>query len=243
MADQAFVWDHASPLKRQKGESTQAAQALHDYALLGQGRSLSQLLEVYRDQSETEARPTTRPATLKAWSSRYAWQARVARFDELERERDRVKWEKRRDAYRERIHELATGKGLERIEEMLDYPLTRQVVTQRDEDGRPTVVEIKPVRWSIHSAATLFTALNNAARLTLGEATERVESETTVVSANPYSNLSNEDLDDAIAQLESRAHASREGALRAPAFREGSAPRDAGSTGARDGEGDGLDYA
>jgi hypothetical protein len=71
------------PLSRIKGETIKAHNALMDYFLMGSGRSLNLLLEKYRAQIVSEvylkAPPTKRLQTLKNWSSRYHWQARIAR--------------------------------------------------------------------------------------------------------------------------------------------------------------------
>lgn len=53
-----------------------AEQAFLDYVAMGPGRSLEALRDRY--QSETEPSPTKRLATLKDWSARYHWQARIA---------------------------------------------------------------------------------------------------------------------------------------------------------------------
>lgn len=91
----AFVWDPEKPLARSEAETLNAWAALVDYAHMGPGRSLEALTLTY--QSATGARPTKRIATLKDWSANYAWQARVAAFDEAEAERQTEKYRERSD--------------------------------------------------------------------------------------------------------------------------------------------------
>ncbi|MCC6192274.1 MAG: hypothetical protein IT318_24850 [Anaerolineales bacterium] len=64
-------------------ESNRARQAFEDYYALGPGRSLADLLDQYRVQSESKPSPPTRRlGSLKAWSATFGWQARVAQRDE-----------------------------------------------------------------------------------------------------------------------------------------------------------------
>jgi len=95
-------WDRDNPLKRAKGESTKANQALHDYARMGLARSLRDLHTQYI-QRASNARPTAKWWTLETWSRRYEWQARVARYEQLLQEQelaafaaDRLEWRKKR---------------------------------------------------------------------------------------------------------------------------------------------------
>jgi hypothetical protein len=57
-------------------ETARAAQAFADYVAMGPTRSLEALAERYRTASKTI--PTKRIATLKDWSVKYRWQARIA---------------------------------------------------------------------------------------------------------------------------------------------------------------------
>lgn len=59
-------------------ESNKAKQAFEDYFQFGPGRSLEKLLGQYRARSAPGARPTLRLQTLKAWSSAFNWQQRIA---------------------------------------------------------------------------------------------------------------------------------------------------------------------
>lgn len=60
----------------QPRQNPKAEQAFLDYVALGPGRSLSALIEAY--QSAPKAPPTKRLETLKDWSTKYHWQARIA---------------------------------------------------------------------------------------------------------------------------------------------------------------------
>ena len=66
--------------EQQKGESKKAYTAFGDYCQMGAGRSLSLLVNQY--QTNTKPIPPTKNITsLKVWSSRYEWQARVTQYD------------------------------------------------------------------------------------------------------------------------------------------------------------------
>ena len=94
----SFSWDYGNPLARAKGELRSANSALWDYVQMGAGRSLRKLRDAYEaleeeHQGDTDVAPharehppTTVLRTLKRWSSRYQWQDRLSRWEELERE-------------------------------------------------------------------------------------------------------------------------------------------------------------
>ena len=117
MAIEFTAWSPDDPLARARGESKAANRALLDYAQQGEGkRSLRILLAGYTrrasDETKTERPPTVRWVTLSAWSGMYAWQARVARFDELQRAAELAAFTARRVADREtRIQTLQAYRG------------------------------------------------------------------------------------------------------------------------------------
>lgn len=82
-------FDQDTPLSRIKGETIKAHNALMDYFLMGGGRSFNKLFDRWeRIQKSPEPYPkeppTKRVQTLKDWSSRYHWQARIARQTEID---------------------------------------------------------------------------------------------------------------------------------------------------------------
>ncbi|NBD36745.1 MAG: hypothetical protein GVY30_12215 [Chloroflexi bacterium] len=95
-----IIWDADAPLSRAKGERRDANAALHDYCLMGDGRSLRKLAAKYKEQKKStasaDAPPTLYKSTLFNWSSRYDWVARAERFDQLEHERELREWRDRR---------------------------------------------------------------------------------------------------------------------------------------------------
>lgn len=230
-----FSWDYDAPLVRVKGETSKASQALWDYAQMGAGRSLAKLIEAYQSDPEgtpdpaREAQPpTTRLRTLKAWSVRYDWQARVARWDQLQKEAEAGQWEERREAFRQRAYDIA-DQALERLEDMLTYPLTRRVVLEKDDQGRDLVVQVEPVRWDMKAVAQLLREANKAGRLALGEPTETTEQRHSgAIEAAPLGYLEDAELNDKIEQLLDRLDAPGPGEISEPAFREGPAPEASG---------------
>lgn len=169
-------WDNDAPLTRAKGESRRANQALHDYALMGAGRSLRLLRGHYANAPQTESPPTRRWSTICGWSARYDWQARVARWEELEKERVTQQWRDRQDEIREREWGAAEAL-LERAAQMLKYPLSEQTVTREEAgpDGKAVVqhVTVKPVRWSQRDVAAFHKTASELARLAAEMETER----------------------------------------------------------------------
>lgn len=64
-------------------ETPRAKQAWNDYLAMGEGRSLENLLKRYQNQA---AAPTNRLPTLKDWSRKHNWQARLSEIAEQERQ-------------------------------------------------------------------------------------------------------------------------------------------------------------
>lgn len=117
LAASAESLDGWQALARRKGESSKAHAALLDYVRMGPGRSLRKLHATYCGQSEggagAETPPTRRLATLEDWSSRYAWQDRLAAYKQERNARDQVIWEERQRALQEA--DFTTGDALREL--------------------------------------------------------------------------------------------------------------------------------
>ena len=107
-------------------ESSRANTALRDYCHLGSIRTCEKLLEKYAHQADA---PTHSLATLKKWSTSYAWGARVFAFDEIQRNlADRTFAE-----YRRSIVETGLSLKHERIEKLkIAYAQLEPYLTQPD---------------------------------------------------------------------------------------------------------------
>lgn len=227
-----FKWDYDNPLARAKGERRTANSALWDYVQMGAGRSLRKLRDAYeemRGQAGTEpgphAReepPTTRLNTLKGWSSRYQWQDRLSRWEEMERELELDKWRERRENFREEAYQLGRA-SFDRIRQMLQYPLTERLVLEEHEDGREKFVQVKPAKWSILHVARLMAEANKVTRLALGEPTETTEQRHSgdLAVTGDLAHLEDAELNDRIEQLLARSAAPGPDTLRPPSFRGG----------------------
>lgn len=100
MTDELGVyWDGEEPLKRIDSETASAHKALLDYAHMGHIRSLRKLAEKYQDE---ENPPTKHVMTLTDWSRKHAWQDRVHRFDDIERQYEEMRWRERKDELRKK---------------------------------------------------------------------------------------------------------------------------------------------
>ncbi|KKN20252.1 hypothetical protein LCGC14_0937470 [marine sediment metagenome] len=99
-------FDKDTPLNRVANETIKAHTALMDYWQIGAGRSLVNLCQIYTKPMPDPEPPTVHIATLKVWSSRYHWQARIARQIENENavtlERRRQTLEQIEEQYRQR---------------------------------------------------------------------------------------------------------------------------------------------
>lgn len=116
-----FEFNNDDPLAIVQGEPEKENKCLNDYALMGVARSWRKLIDRYqqdialiakykaaplawdKNQPIPQQPPTVRQMTMATWSKKFLWQERVARFDELERikerkefESDRIEWKKRR---------------------------------------------------------------------------------------------------------------------------------------------------
>ncbi|MBK9944369.1 MAG: hypothetical protein IPP13_22445 [Kouleothrix sp.] len=179
-------WDHSNPLGLCAGESPQAHQALHDYALLGPGRSLTGLYRTYTEctpgSTDLSPAPTRQLRTLKRWSSEDSWQERIARYDALLLEREREdherRWVKRREAEREETWQLAQELRA-KAKEMLKFPLAdvEHVTAQRRGANGVQQVDmtvIKAARWALRDIAALGETAAKLARLSADMPTDRL---------------------------------------------------------------------
>ena len=90
----AVQWNHDTPLRRATGrgrndrrETVRANEALAVYAGMGYKRSLIKLQNVFIEQKNLGGDPPTIIfSTLSNWSVNFLWQARITRWDELERD-------------------------------------------------------------------------------------------------------------------------------------------------------------
>ncbi|MEE8176488.1 MAG: hypothetical protein V3T65_00660 [Acidobacteriota bacterium] len=106
----AFPVDPADPLRRSGVESVRANAAFRDYVAMGEGRSLEKLLAAYIHRASTEQLPSLKLNTLKKWSQRHAWQARLAAWEATQHAIEEDRWSKRREELR--LDDFALGAKL-----------------------------------------------------------------------------------------------------------------------------------
>ena len=95
-------------------ESTQARAAFEDYYNLGHKRTLMSLVEGYRNRTEADpSPPTRRKATIKGWSAKHRWQARVALRDA---EIAKIQF----DAIRARAQEAGYAHWPKRVQDLME---------------------------------------------------------------------------------------------------------------------------
>lgn len=170
---------HPNPLAQSEEETLKANNALNDYFLLGDGRSLAILHQKYTKAAPKQA-PTRQLRTLKEWSSKYAWQARVAREEELNKKKERDEWAARQEELRKREWKIAMA-ALDKAEQMLNFPLAEFEKTthvSQAPDGKTTIENVtivKPARWLFVDAARVLREASRVARLATGQETENTK--------------------------------------------------------------------
>lgn len=195
---------------RQPGESAKAHAALVDYAALGPGRSLDRLADRYR--TETKARPpTTRRATLAAWSTTYHWQDRVAAYDAEQAALSLAEAQAVRLARAREIADAAWDVGMTliaRAQELLARPLIATAVEELTETdpatGRAIRVRVirETPRGSLRDIATMAKTGVEVARLAAGEPTQHITMGVQLLDAEELDGLGPEQLRAYLAQLE-----------------------------------------
>ena len=142
-----------APLKRIQGESQKANDALHDYWLMGAGRSLRKLQAVYK---QTTGEPPTRSFnTLHKWSRVHNWQARIAAQKEID---DALALEEYRarhmgkDEVLARLADMARGNladfpSLESLKDLEGHPMGHVVkkfkVTKRIQKDDTEIINVE----------------------------------------------------------------------------------------------------
>lgn len=149
------TWNRDDPLERMEGESKKSHDALHEYAVMGVGRSLRKLLESFNARP---VRPTRHWFTLSQWSRNFDWVARVERFDELNRAKAIAAFEAN---WQEKV--MGSTETLGRLSEqarvsIADFVTVKMVpialISKDDDDeddeqmfGNSTFVQISELNW------------------------------------------------------------------------------------------------
>lgn len=170
MDREKFQWNSDAPFARATWETQKANRALKDYVAMGPGRSLTKLHKTYTEYAPERGDPPTQCLrTLKNWSSRYDWQARLACWDELEREGEEEEWRSRRREIRQGEWKQAQTL-LERAGQMLKFPLAEGTrVEEYYEDGKPKAITVvKPVRWAQRDITRFMQVSSELGRLAAG---------------------------------------------------------------------------
>jgi hypothetical protein len=152
--------------ERLPGESARAFNAFRIFRDLGADRTVNKV-------RISLGKPDQHLAQLQKWSSQFAWLARAALYDawidrmrRQEMEASIPLWEGRRqDALRHNLELCA--KLRERVEKMMEFPLTKERVESRS-DGRTTVYVV-PAGWSWSSITSMIRAICEIEAATIAE--------------------------------------------------------------------------
>lgn len=112
MPDLTFVttpWRLDDPLGRIEREEIKHSIALRDYASLGDNPTLPKLAAEY--QSRTDDVPTRQLSTLKRWSTKFHWQARVAAHKAIKHEEREAEREAERSKRRQQLEDADWNDG------------------------------------------------------------------------------------------------------------------------------------
>lgn len=148
--------------ERQPGESQKAYRAFQAYRDMGQGnRSVRKISEQLSYSDHT---------TCGRWMSKFEWVARCDAYDnwlEMER-RSAVEDNERARAVQLAERNRRVDDGFVEVRELMlkkalsiwKWPLERQEITERYEDGRPKTIIVRPARWSFNTGVNLAQALD-----------------------------------------------------------------------------------
>lgn len=168
------------PLERMPTETRRANQALHDYALMGPGRSLRKLIAVYHERIKGEkgaSIPTKQLNRLFEWSATHEWQSRIDEFDRQVAEAELGKWLEEREERRRKLYEQdwTDGETLRQkvaafIEELPRFIRTTEREIER-EGERVRVVTIK-LNATIDQIARALKTGSDLQRMAINEPTD-----------------------------------------------------------------------
>jgi hypothetical protein len=193
----AVLWDWDNPLGRYTGETSRANAALQDYVDLGPGRSLAvlargyrgeiapgepyfELFKAYRGQGQGKPGaipPTRQLSTLEGWSSRFQWQARLSRYQQIDNERR----EAIRETRRQELEDLdwKTGKDLrdKAVAFLAELPKFQSDTVQKVEQPDGSTLQIVTVRLntSISQLSQALRVASELQRLSIHEPTDITE--------------------------------------------------------------------
>ena len=172
----ALVVSSAEAWTRRPGETSTAYAAFCTYRDLGPTRSLDAAYCLAQGYQKGSKRVS---GFWKRWYRGHEWRSRAeaydAYLDEEKRRAEAQKWRQRGEDLVEEQYKLAVAM-LEKARQMLAFPLVRQTVEQRDEDGRPVRVIIEPARWTFGTAARLAQVAVELGRLATGLPTRNEQS-------------------------------------------------------------------
>jgi hypothetical protein len=177
-------------IDRRPTDTPRSLAALNDYAAMGAGRSLRDLAALYRrqsvDGSSTAKPPTTRFETLGTWSTAHDWQARVAVYDaavasDAEADRAALRQQRRRE-----LEDLDYFQGMDlrnRVSELLaEMPrFIRHTESEVRQNGELVKVITLALRAGPGELARALKLASEIQRLSVGEATEQIDSNQNIV--------------------------------------------------------------
>ena len=204
--DETNAFDLLAPLERIAGESLRANSALHDYALMGPGRSQRKLLEKYRQmrtrskaEADAERPPTVQLTRIAEWSTRFQWQERVAAYERLLDHEEEELWKARRKALRNSEWEMQDrliGLANQIIDAAPDFISEKTVMS---EDGSTTVFK-KLDGWLAVKAAETGSDLGRRSA-GMEKETTKVEHSGLLDVSTDYAKIDDEQLERIIANL------------------------------------------
>lgn len=168
-------FNYDDPLALMPEETVRALAAFHDYEAMGDGRSLSLLTKKYKeDKAAGQKPPSTNIQVMTQWSSRYHWQARLARLLEIRAaQREELRLQRLRELEESdwQQGQVLREKVAALLVEMERFS-TARVQDMVDADGekiRVVTVKFKPTLSQMSMAAKIASELQ---RLSVGASTQ-----------------------------------------------------------------------
>ena len=175
MAPSRARWNIDKPLDPYKRETSKANAALRDYARMGDGRSLSGLIEQFRESPDDA--PSLRLPTIKRWSTRFEWQERVAAWATQQQDGLDDEWSKRRLELRE--SDWQDGQELrDAVRNLIEgLEVFRVTSTDLEEDENGNMIKVITLAYKpgIGEVARAAKTASDLQRMAADEPTDRIE--------------------------------------------------------------------
>lgn len=170
--------------------------AYRDHQVAEKGKTEADVRRKYAPSRWNAWAAGKRPRDSKPYPGGMSWADRMLAYENYlidQRTADRLA---ALAEYEDRIMSMAMGPLLEKIEEILQWPLAQQVI-QGDEENQ--IIIVKPANWSLRDIGSIIAAFDKVIRLINNKPTD--EQQHTVTLQEQAAAMPDEILNDTIANL------------------------------------------